>query len=253
VKNPLQPTYAGCFGTDGYTHDAQCVIYNGPDTNYRGREVCFAFNENSVTIVDVHVKTNMVVIAKSAYVNVAYCHQGWITEDHTLLLVDDELDENKKPSAQQFTKTYAWNIRNLRTPTLQVVHEHAVRSIDHNQYIVGDYTYQANYESGLRVLRINKSTYQLTQVAYFDVYPSRTTSEFNGAWSTYPFFKSGTILISSIDYGLFVVKVDWSKINMLEAEDYAEQTRTRPIIATGQGSVCPALTEIRTCAAQSFC
>lgn len=28
-----------------YTHDAQCVTYNeGPDADYHGKEICFAFN-----------------------------------------------------------------------------------------------------------------------------------------------------------------------------------------------------------------
>ena len=32
VNDPINPEFAGCFGQDGYVHDAQCVIYNGPDT-----------------------------------------------------------------------------------------------------------------------------------------------------------------------------------------------------------------------------
>jgi len=55
------------------------------------------------------------------------------------------------------------------------------------------YTKQANYESGLRILRIDSETYELSQVAYFDVFPSRTTSEFAGSWSVYPYFKSGKL------------------------------------------------------------
>ena len=35
-----------CFDDDGYTHDAQCVIYNGPDEDYQGQEICFNSNEN---------------------------------------------------------------------------------------------------------------------------------------------------------------------------------------------------------------
>ena len=31
VNEPTNPKFAGCFGQDGYVHDAQCVIYNGPD------------------------------------------------------------------------------------------------------------------------------------------------------------------------------------------------------------------------------
>ena len=34
IQNPSNPTFAGCYSQDGYTHDTQCVIYNGVDTNY---------------------------------------------------------------------------------------------------------------------------------------------------------------------------------------------------------------------------
>ena len=37
-------------------------------------------------------------------------------------------------------------------------------SIDHNQYVVGNYTYQANMYSGLRILSIDQANYALTLV-----------------------------------------------------------------------------------------
>ncbi len=43
---------------DGYTHDAQVVIYNGPDTDYTGREIYVGSNEDRVVIVDVTDKNN---------------------------------------------------------------------------------------------------------------------------------------------------------------------------------------------------
>mgnify|MGYP002177120463 CR=1 FL=1 len=58
IINPQIPTYACCYSGDGYTHDAQCVTYDGPDTKYMGREICFAANEDYITIVDVNRKTN---------------------------------------------------------------------------------------------------------------------------------------------------------------------------------------------------
>ena len=42
IQNPTNPTYAGCYSQDGYTHDSQCVIYDGPDSDYQGREICFS-------------------------------------------------------------------------------------------------------------------------------------------------------------------------------------------------------------------
>ena len=89
----------------------------------------------------------------------------------------------------RFTQTYVWDISDLNNPILVNTFEAAQRSIDHNQYMLGDLSFQANYESGLRVLRLTGS--QLSEVAYFDVYPSRDAAAFNGAWSVYPYFSSG--------------------------------------------------------------
>jgi len=124
-------------------------------------------------------------------------------------------------------------------------------SIDHNQYIIGDYTYQSNYESGLRMLHINRDTHTLTQVAYFDVFPERTTAAFNGAWSVYPYFKSGNIAISSINHGLFMVTPDWSGINrLLESGETGERTRSLKSVA---GAICDKISEKMPCSAPVEC
>jgi len=255
VSDPLNPTFVTCFGGDGYVHDAQCVIYHGPDTRYTGREICFCFNENSLTIVDVTVKQNITMIAKTGYVNVAYTHQGWLTENHAIILLDDELDEQGKPTDEQFTKTYVFDLADLLNPMLKTLYYAPERSIDHNQYIIGDFTYQANYESGLRILHINPASFELSQAAYFDVYPSRTAAEFNGAWSVYPYFGSKNIVISSINHGMFVVRPNWEAIDQLVASGatYAQQTRTRPAAVGASGAYCPLRTESRVCPAPVLC
>jgi choice-of-anchor B domain-containing protein len=255
VANPLQPTYAGCFGDDGYVHDAQCVVYHGPDARYTGREICICFNENSLTIVDVTNKNGMTLVAKSGYVNVAYTHQGWFTDDHSLILLDDEQDEYRLAANQQFTKTYVWDVSNLQQLNLRSIFQSTERSIDHNQYIIGNLAYQGNYESGLRILNINSATQTLNQVGYFDAYPARTTSEFNGVWSVFPYYRSGVVAVSSINHGLFIVKPNMNKINELIAseETYAEQTRTRTIIPRIAGAICPAQLETRVCQVQVLC
>ncbi len=49
VSDPANPTSPGCLSEDGYVHDAQCVIYNGPDQKYWGKEICFGYNEDTVS------------------------------------------------------------------------------------------------------------------------------------------------------------------------------------------------------------
>ena len=33
-------------------YDAECVTYKDPDSHYTGSEICFGYNENTLTIVD---------------------------------------------------------------------------------------------------------------------------------------------------------------------------------------------------------
>ena len=67
LADPAAPVFAGCFSADRYTHDAQCVIYAGPDTRYTGSEICFALNEDTVTVVDVSDKSDMVQLGRFEY------------------------------------------------------------------------------------------------------------------------------------------------------------------------------------------
>ena len=44
VSDPSSPTLAGSF-SEFYTHDAQAIVYNGPDVDYQGSEIVICFNE----------------------------------------------------------------------------------------------------------------------------------------------------------------------------------------------------------------
>lgn len=205
ISTPDTPVYRACFDTDGYTHDAQCVIYSGPDEDYQGKEVCFNANTNSITLVNVDDKDNISMITKKGYTGVQYAHQGWLTEDHKYFLTNDELDEVKNGTN---TRTLVWDVQDLDNPSLLGTYEHEGIAIDHNLYIVGDLAYESNYTSGLRVLDLTDvSQGNLSEIAYFDSYPASDATAFSGTWSNYPFFSSGTIIISDITSGLFVVKI----------------------------------------------
>ena len=206
IQNPTNPTYEGCYSEDGYTHDAQCVIYHGPDKEHQGKELCFNANENTVTIVDVSNKNNPTQISRTSYSGSEYTHQGWLTEDHHYFLLDDEADEGKN---NHNTRTYVWDVSDIEEPSMIGIYSSANRAIDHNQYIKGNYTYEANYRAGLRILELtNVSSGSLNEVAFFDIYPSSNSANFNGAWSNYPYFESGVVIVSGIEQGLYVLRPD---------------------------------------------
>ncbi|NJL75946.1 MAG: choice-of-anchor B family protein [Saprospiraceae bacterium] len=204
VSNPKSPVMKDCYSTDGYSHDAVCFVYRGPDTLHIGKEICIGFNEDTYTIIDVSDKENTEQISRNSYVGSRYSHQGWITDDHRYLLLDDELDEG---GFFHNTKTYLFDISNLSTPIYLGAFFNTTQAIDHNQYIKGRYVYQANYRSGLRILDLAEVAQgELSEVGYFDIYTANNSRGYEGSWSVYPYFRSGNVLISGIDEGLFVVK-----------------------------------------------
>ncbi len=206
IATPTSPQPAGCFSADGYTHDAQCVIYAGPDAQHVGKEICFAYNEDTLTIVDVTDKAAPVLLSRTGYPDRGYTHQGWLTEDHAYLLMDDETDE-RNIAAVTNTRTLLWDVQDLDNPIYFADYIGPATSIDHNQYVVGDYAYQANYRSGLRILDISDiANGNLVEVGFFDIYPESDSANFNGAWSVYPFFPSGNVVVSGIEQGLYILR-----------------------------------------------
>jgi len=206
INDPIKPVYAGCFSSDGYTHDAQCVIYKGPDTRFTGREICFNYNEDTLTIVDVTNKGTPVMLARKGYTGAVYTHQGWLFEDHSLLLMNDELDELE--GSNPHTRTMLWDVHDLTKPVLKASHYAEDASIDHNLYILGNEAYLTNYCDGLRILDLTNAnaTGVMPEKAFFDVAPDCNGElEFLGSWSNYPYFPSGTIVVNSIERGLFVL------------------------------------------------
>jgi len=220
VSNPNRPQDSGCVSSDGYVHDAQCVIYWGPHAQYQGREICFNFNEDALTIVDVTRHGMPVQLSRTTYRGATYTHQGWLADPQMrYLLLDDELDEQYKSgeAADQHTTTYIVDITDLTWPVFRGVYKSPVVSIDHNQYVVDGISYQANYGSGLRMVNVSTVALDDTgslfeEVGFFDVRPEDDDlpgggeATFNGAWSVYPYFKSGHIVVNSIERGLFSLK-----------------------------------------------
>jgi choice-of-anchor B domain-containing protein len=213
IQDPLNPECAGCYWQDGYVHDAQCVIYNGPDAEYVGREICFMYDEDTLTIVDVTSKTNMVELSRKPYQGSQYTHQGWLTEDHKYLFLNDELDEQAGttagPESGRQTRTLIWDVTTLTNPSWVNSFWSEELAIDHNLYVKGNFVYESNYCAGLRVLEFSEIPIpQLTQVGYFDVAPDCNNVLFEGTWSNFPYFESGTVVVNSIERGLFVLRVN---------------------------------------------
>lgn len=204
LANPAQPVYVGEW-PDRYVHDATIVTYESG--TYAGKQIAFCCSgfdggwvEPGIDIVDVTDKTNPILLSRYEYPDAVYSHQAWLSEDRQYLYLNDELDEANQSIN---TRTRVIDVSDLSNPFVVTTFSTGLPAVDHNLYVSGDLIYQANYRSGLRIFDASNPTTPI-EVAYFDTYPPNDGAEFNGLWSSYPFFPSGTIIGSDIEKGLFV-------------------------------------------------
>ena len=205
VSQPLAPVPVGVTYDDGYTHDSLCRTYKGPDKPHRGNEICFNFNEDTVTIYDVTANPMMPEqLARVTYENASYTHSGALTKDHTTLISTDEGDESDLGTNSTL---YIWDVRKLTEPELIGTFVADSKSIDHNIYSEQDALYHSNYVNGFRILDLkNAHKGKLKEVAYFDTMPELDAPTFEGAWAAYPYLPSGNVLVGHIGGGLFIVR-----------------------------------------------
>lgn len=208
VSSPTNPVAAGGYEDEGYTHDAQIVVYNGPDSDYVGREVFFGNNGNSgapFVIVDVSDKADPQLVSASFYDSLGYSHQGWLTEDHRFFIHNDETDEI---SFGFNTRTHMWDLLDLDAPIYMGYYESSSPASDHNLYTKGDFVFQSNYRAGLRILNsADIGNGNMTEVGFFDIFPaSDAVNTGGGTWSNYPYFNSGNVIVTHRGLGLFVVR-----------------------------------------------
>ena len=204
IRNPQNPIAAGGYASNGYSHDAQVVTYNGPDQDYQGSEILIGSNENEVVIVDISDKNAPVEISRRTYSQIGYTHQGWFTQDQRYFIVGDELDELNFGVP---TRTLIFDFNDLDSPELSFEFNSPTNAIDHNGYVHNGKYYLSNYTAGIRIIDVsNIENGQLQEEAFFDTFPRSNQAQFSGVWNVYPFLPSGTLIVSDINSGLYLLK-----------------------------------------------
>lgn len=210
LTNPLAPTavYKNSENSRAlYSHDvaslwitderrSQCLNANSDC------DLLLDYNENEILLWDKTAAATPFNLSRTSYEYVSYVHSGWWTEDQQFMSVHDELDEQRYGIN---TRVRFFALNNLRAPELAGEYIGPTPAIDHNGYARGNLYYIANYERGLVVLDISNPR-QPREVGFFDSYPLANSASFNGAWGTYPFLPSGTILLSDINSGLYILQ-----------------------------------------------
>jgi len=162
--------------------------------------------------------------------------QGWLSLDQSYVVFGDYEDEARLYSQDWKTKTMVFNIKDLTNPEYAGAHYGQKKSADGNQYITSgiidgketELIYQANGDGGMQILQvIDYETAEFVEVGSFDTNLHFDDPYINnlggvrgdevaeGAFTVYPFFPSGLVVIStSSNYGSedgFFVKYEQEK------------------------------------------
>ena len=229
LADPENPALAGMMssvnGGDGL-HDLQVVTFtSGP---HAGKQICFGAGESrGLDIIDVTNKSNMVRLSRTVYPNLSYAHQCWLGEDGQYLYLNDETDG--------VNETLIFDVTDLATPVLVNTYNSGVEAADHNLYIRDGFIYEAEYTTGVRIFCADDPVNPV-QVGWFDTFPENNGGGFSGAWSVYPFFPSGNVIISDENRGLFVVDPSDALENGALLFDYP-QGRPATLVPQGGTSV----------------
>ena len=201
----VTPSPAG----NGYMHDSTSMLITDNRTTqcaaaHNPCEVLVDFNETTVDLWDVTDKSTPVRLSTTGYPTASYTHSGWPTADNRYIVVHDELDELRRSLN---THIYTLDIADLRAPSMVTSYIGGVGSTDHNGYNIGNRYYVSHYKRGL-VIFDSSNPRALTEVGSFDTYltPAANSAGTDGAWGVYPFLPSGTILVSDIENGLFLLR-----------------------------------------------
>lgn len=204
LADPRNPVRVGADTMTGstYIHDAYVMTYP-PGSAYPGRQVLFGSSAfDGLTIWDVTNKNNPFLIKNVPYPNLGYTHQSWISEDLKYMYLGDEFDETTYNIS---TRTIVFDVENLETASYASAFTNGNSAIDHNLHVRDGYVFGSNYTSGLRIWSTHVDPLNPTEVGWFDTYPEDDTPQYEGAWSNWCYFPSGTIIVSDINRGLFIL------------------------------------------------
>ncbi|MFN0149768.1 MAG: choice-of-anchor B family protein [bacterium] len=182
LANPTAPTQIGNYG-GAYVHDSHVR----DDTLYAA---CIGIGK--VQVLNVANPGAISLITQFTTERNA-THNCWTTEDRQFLLATDETGGGRVTS---------WDISDLGDP-IQVDGFTADANGDaHNVHIRDNLAYVAHYTEGVHILDITDPT-DLRQAGYFYTYNGGGL--FDGAWGVFNYFPSGTIVVSDMQSGMFLV------------------------------------------------
>ncbi len=193
ISNPAAPVLLANYPKPGfplpYVHDAYIE-------NNIGYMNCA---NKGLWVVDFTDPDNPVALGSmDGYPGDGYNHSGWMAADGIHYFMCDETHGSpmkvvdvSDPSDLKVVKLFSPGFRSNEIP--------------HNVAVRDGLLYVSHYYDGLQVFDVSNPRNPI-RVAEYDTYPDADAAWYAGNWGVYPFLPSGNILLSDMQYGLFVIE-----------------------------------------------
>ena len=172
-QDPINPTQLGTYSSS-YVHDLH--IQDGI------AHLCEVFNDR-YRATDV---TNLPSTTSLGTASIRYCHNAWATRDNRYVITTSET-----PGVGMTVLDLA----DIRLPIPVATWKTGPVGTIHNAYLRDRVAHMSYYGEGYRAVDISNPG-NPREVAYYDT---------SSAWGAYPFMPSGTIYVSDINDGLYVI------------------------------------------------
>ncbi len=194
LADPAAPQAVGAYSTR-YVHDSYAhknILFNS--NIYQG---------GFIDVLDISDRSRPRLLTSIIYPN-GFSHNSGVSEDGNYLLTTDETPGQ---SLKIWDIGVLWDNDPSNDRNIGLVAEYPVpvTSIAHNVHVRGRHAFVSHYDEGVKVLDISNPR-DPAEIGYYD-----TSSEppgFNGAWGVFPYFPSGTFVVSDIETGLYVFRLD---------------------------------------------
>ncbi len=147
---------------------------------------------------------NINLIHSITYPN-GFSHNSGISEDNNYLYSTDEVTG---ATVKTFRIENLWDADTSNDSEIDLTSEYIgdATQIAHNIHVKGSRAYLSHYAEGVKILDLSYP-HDPVEVGYYDTYHDPDNG-FVGAWGVYPYFNSGSFIVSDIQTGLYVMKFD---------------------------------------------
>ncbi len=198
-------TSLAIFDIEEPTNPIHLLNYEVPGTSYGVHDMWVkndtAFLNNGgdgLYVVDfTDLSSAQLIGSLTEYPDKGYNHSGWPSADmKTYIMADEDWGHDMK----------VLDISDLSNINVTATFSSEIdpNSIPHNQIIKDNYVYVSSYHDGLQIYDISNQENPI-KVASYSTYLLDDHTSYRGAWGVYPLLPSGNILVSDMQYGLYVL------------------------------------------------